>query len=181
MRKKAKAEIEAKDLEAAIALCDKLVEDFEDAIPNPLYCHYMDLALERALQRRNGGTEEPFNLLFVTRSDGGLGTLDLLEDSAAWWYQAQKEKGIALIVVDAWWFCDLLSGNRTVQDFLDDECDSNREDVKQPFVLSIWPPLGRKNKRGSIEKVLALFKEELLDNETFCLRKRAALTKSEEG
>ena len=50
MRKKAKAEIEAEDLEAAIALCDKLVEDFEDAIPHPLYCHYMDLALERALQ-----------------------------------------------------------------------------------------------------------------------------------
>jgi hypothetical protein len=100
------------------------------------------------------------NLFFVTRDGGAFGKLDLLDEAALFWSE-DHVKEIGLFVVDTPNFRELKEGKITVREILSADKGYLLEEIKKPFVLSVWPGTGKGIKRRDIEKIISMVMEEI--------------------
>ena len=147
----------------ALAECDRIVQEFLEKPVDPAYGQIMDIHLERVMKMKddpeNANIPIP-NLFFVTRDDGAFGKLDLLDEAALFWSE-DHVKEIGLFVVDTPNFWELKEGKITVREILSEDKGYLLEEIKKPFVLSVWPGTGKGIKRNDIENIIRLVMDEI--------------------
>jgi hypothetical protein len=161
--KKKKEMMTLDDIADALNECDRIVQEFQEKPIDPAYGHIMDIHLER-IMKTEADSEDTHpkikNLFFVTRDDGAFGKLDLLNEAALFWSEDHMRE-IGLLVIDTPNFWELKEGKITVKEIID-ECEGYRlEEIKKPFVLSVWPGTGKGIKRRDIEKIISMVMEEI--------------------
>lgn len=161
--KKKKEITSFEDIADALAECDRIVQEFQEKPIDPAYGHIMDIHLER-IMKTEADSEDTHpkikNLFFVTRDDGAFGKLDLLNEAALFWSEDHMRE-IGLFVIDTPNFWELKEGKITVKEIIDEFEGYRLEEIKKPFVLSVWPGTGKGIKRGDIEKIISMVMEEI--------------------
>ena len=162
--KKKKEMMTLDDIADALNECDRIVQEFQEKPIDPAYGHIMDIHLER-IMKTEADSEDTHpkikNLFFVTRDDGAFGKLDLLNEAALFWSEDHMRE-IGLFVIDTPNFWELKEGKITVKEIIDEFEGYRREEIKKPFVLSVWPGSGKGIKRRDIEKIISMVMEEIL-------------------
>ena len=161
--KKKKEMMTLDDIADALNECDRIVQEFQEKPIDPAYGHIMDIHLER-IMKTEADSEDTHpkikNLFFVTRDDGAFGKLDLLNEAALFWSEDHMRE-IGLFVIDTPNFWELKEGKITVKEIIDEFEGYRREEIKKPFVLSVWPGTGKGIKRRDIEKIISMVMEEI--------------------
>lgn len=162
--KKKKEMMTLDDIADALNECDRIVQEFQEKPIDPAYGHIMDIHLER-IMKTEADSEDTHskikNLFFVTRDDGAFGKLDLLNEAALFWSEDHMRE-IGLFVIDTPNFWGLKEGKITVKEIIDEFEGYRLEEIKKPFVLSVWPGTGKGIKRRDIEKIISMVMEEIL-------------------
>ena len=162
--KKKKEMMTLEDIADALNECDRIVQEFQEKPIDPAYGHIMDIHLER-IMKTEADSEDTHpkikNLFFVTRDDGAFGKLDLLNEAALFWSEDHMRE-IGLFVIDTPNFWELKEGKITVKEIIDEFEGYRLEEIKKPFVLSVWPGTGKGIKRRDIEKIISMVMEEIL-------------------
>lgn len=161
--KKKKEMMTLDDIADALNECDRIVQEFQEKPIEPAYGHIMDIHLERIMKAEaNSEDTHPKikNLFFVTRDDGAFGKLDLLNEAALFWSEDHMRE-IGLFVIDTPNFWELKEGKITVKEIIDEFEGYRLEEIKKPFVLSVWPGTGKGIKRRDIEKIISMVMEEI--------------------
>lgn len=153
----------ADDIAEALKECDRIVQEFLEKPIDPTYGNIMDIHLEKVMKMKadpaNVGTKNS-NLFFVTRDDVAFGKLDLLNEAALFWGEDHMGE-IGLFVIDTPTFWDLKEGRITVKDIIDEFDGYRLQEIKKPFVLSVWPWASKELRRRDIEKVISMVMEEI--------------------
>lgn len=161
--KKKKEMMTLDDIADALNECDRIVQEFQEKPIDPAYGHIMDIHLER-IMKTEADSEDTHskikNLFFVTRDDGAFGKLDLLNEAALFWSEDHMRE-IGLFVIDTSNFWKLKEGKITVKEIIDEFEGYRLEEIKKPFVLSVWPGTGKGIKRRDIEKIISMVMEEI--------------------
>ena len=161
--KKKKEMMTLDDIADALNECDRIVQEFQEKPIDPAYGHIMDIHLERIMKAEaNSEDTHPKikNLFFVTRDDGAFGKLDLLNEAALFWSEDHMRE-IGLFVIDTPNFWEVKEGKITVKEIIDEFEGYRLEEIKKPFVLSVWPGTGKGIKRRDIEKIISMVMEEI--------------------
>lgn len=161
--KKKKEITSFEDIADALAECDRIVQEFQEKPIDPVYGCIMDTHLERIMKTETDSEitrPQIQNLFFVTRDDGAFGKLDLLNEAALFWSEDHM-KEIGFFVVDTPNFWELKEGKITVKEIINGYKRYLLEEIKNPFVLSVWPGTGKGIKRRDIEKVINMVMEEI--------------------